>query len=65
MDRDAFHRAFTAWVLAIEELAKTKSREQSYQDLARHYGKYITTHQDLETVSECFNWGLIDKLIER
>lgn len=50
--------------MAIEEKFRNHSPEESLLDLARQYGKNITTDQYLEDVSNCFNWEFILEIIK-
>jgi hypothetical protein len=36
---------------------------EDFDELAQHYGKHLTTPENLEAVSHCFNWDKILPII--
>ncbi len=65
MTKKQFHAALTSWYLSISSKITNENSSESFEDLARQYGKIITTQENLEEVSECFNWEKIQELIKK
>lgn len=57
-----FMAAFQAWQMALTAKCDPKV-EEDVNDLALHYGKHISTPENIEAVSHCFDWDKILPII--
>lgn len=64
MTKEELLHAFIAWRLAIEMKIRYPDPTESFEGLAKAYGRSITTKEDLELVSKCFNWDAIAEFLE-
>ncbi len=55
--------ALQVWQMAITAKCNDPSIPEDFDELAQHYGKHLTTPENLEAVSHCFNWDKILPII--
>lgn len=64
MTLDRIYKAFVAYRCAIESKILHNDPTESIEDLARRFGRDVTTNEDLDFVSEFFNFDKLNEVLK-